>query len=81
MPPTGSGGRIAMNYSEEQYLELIKGAESINELNLVCELLEEDKNDKSIHILSYITIKANYLVKLTELHTNQAKKNLEPPAS
>ena len=65
------------NYSFKEYLLLISIADSLEDLSLIDEHLQQDKEAGIIKPDQYIEITASRLLKLTDITIAEMKKKLE----
>lgn len=63
------------NYTFEEYLLLIASAESADELRLIDEQLQEDRNSKLIDVFQYIDLKGAWTLRLVQLTIDQAERD------
>lgn len=62
------------NYTFTEYLTLIGEADCVEDLALIEEMLQQDKEARSIHPLNYIDVKCQWIMRFTAI-TIQGHEN------
>lgn len=57
-------------------MALIASAESKDELQLIDGMLQEDRKNKLIDVFQYIDIKSAWVIRLTQITTDEAQRNM-----
>lgn len=57
-------------------MALIASAESKDELQLIDGMLQEDRKNKLIDVFQYIDIKSAWVIRLTQITTYDAQRNM-----
>lgn len=64
------------NYTYEQYLQLMAGAGSTEEMKTIEELLLEDQQNHNFDVMQYIELRGHYVLRFTQLQLNEHKDRL-----